>query len=1018
MLGQHHTATTLLRRLRTPSFLTVLVVALGAVHAHASEWIISGDGTYSIPANWSGGVPNGVDATADFSKVDISTDVIVNINADVTLGHLLFGDADLSSAGTLALDNVDGTPLVITLDATTKPTISAGALSPMATFDDSFLGVLLAGTNGFRKLGPGILSLEALIHTLTGPVDIEEGTLRLGDGITFGDDSPITFYDGATLDTFKNLHQFPSYNVVSGATANIISRRAAVSNLRHLMGPGTGEGAGINVFMDASSTRLQLQSSDTGGFDSWTITNQDTDTLWLRMMFNNGGNSLNGNVWADAAVVLNGINASGRTNSGGNDISIGSLAGDALSGLSGGVSGTTVRWHIGSLNTDTEFAGVIQFERGGNGMSIEKVGTGTLTFSGWQNTTMSKDNADISLTGGVVRVSEGTLALTNTFDRFVGGTATTMAMIDVNEGAFFDVSGTTNPYSSAHMQQLQGSGTIVGTYNNAAATDPNFSDRAGIILPGNVSAAGTRTNFTNKSIPTAGTMTFDGDLQLNGGSIEYDMSLNADEGNDLIHVTGSTALNAGTIFVNYLAGAPLGGSYTVITSDGGFTGSADNISIIIPGRGTAPTPVIDGNDLVFMPAADAVSANLTWVGTSSTWDIETSSNWDNGGTADVYFDGDNVTFDATGNTDVNVVTTVSPGSIVVTDGTAYSFAGSGSIQGSGSLVVNQTNLSMHLANGFTGDATLNQTFGFIDMGNFIGALGSGNLHINGDVLIDSDGWASGDKGALNNSSITIPAGSKLTMQVHSGRNRSGAFFLNNITGDGDLELAVSHNQKYYRPVFTGFTGNLHVLPFGEATVTGLRLNENALILPDSVVTLEGAIVQMGDSVNDALIEFGELHGDAGTVLAAAETGNPGPPGWNTTYRIGALGTDSDFAGIIQDDGYDAPGCCTAALSHLTKVGAGTLTLTGSHANTYTGHTTVEAGTLSIDAAYLADTADVLLTADATLNLDFVGTDTINALLFNGESQVTGTWGAVGSGAANETTLITGTGLLQVTAIRN
>ena len=84
-------------------------------------------------------------------------------------------------------------------------------------------------------------------------------------------------------------------------------------------------------------------------------------------------------------------------------------------------------------------------------------------------------------------------------------------------------------------------------------------------------------------------------------------------------------------------------------------------------------------------------------------------------------------------------------------------------------------------------------------------------------------------------------------------------------------------------------------------------------------------------------------------------------------------------------------------------------------NTYTGDTTVEAGTLSIDAAYLADTADVILTADATLNLDFVGTDTINALFIAGDAQVPGTWGAVGSGAANETTLITGTGLLQVTA---
>ena len=1014
MLGQHHTATTLLRRLRTPSFLTVLVVALGAVHAHASEWILNESGDYSAPANWSAGVPNGADATADFSTLDISADVLFSLGADITLGHLLFGDADLSTAGTLALDNADGTSPVITLDAATKPTISAGALAPTATFDDTFIGVLLAGTQGFRKLGPGILSIEALAHTLTGPVDIEEGTLKLGEGITFGAESPITFYDGATLDTFKPLHEFPSYNVVSGATGNLISRRASGAvNLRHLMGPGTGEGAGINLSTGAEgAARLQLQSSDTGGLDSWTVSNLESSTFWLRMMFNNGGNSLNKNVWADAAVTLNGINASGRTNSGGNDIAIGSLAGDALSGLSGGASGTTVRYQIGSLNSDTEFAGVIQHASGASGMQIEKVGTGTLTFSGSQNTTMVADNADISLTGGVVRVSEGTLALTNTFDHFVGGTETTLTTIDINEGAFFDVSDTNNTYTSVDMQQLQGSGTIIGNYINAAATDPNFS--AGIILPGNGSAPGTRTNFTNKTVPTAGTLTFDGDLQLNGGSIGYDVSGDPNTGNDLIHVTGTTALNAGTIFINTVEGGQLGQAMTVIRSDGGFTGNPSNLSAVFAGRGTASAPIIDGNDLI-LPAIDASSANLTWVGTPGTWDIETSANWDNGGSADVYFDGDNVTFDATGNHDVSVEAVVSPSSIVISSENFYAFTGSGSIQGAGSLTVNDAFVKMHLQNGFTGDATINNSFGLVDIGNKTGALGRGDLLINGDVLIDSDGWASGDKGALDNSSITVPAGSKFTMQVHSGRNRSGAFFLKDITGAGDVELAVSHNQKYFRPIFTGFTGNLTVLPFGAASVTGLRLNENALILPDSVVTLVGAIVQMGDSVNDALIEFGELHGDSGTVLAAAETGNPGAPGWHTTYRIGALGTDSDFAGIIQDDGYDAPGCCTDAKSHLTKVGAGTLTLTRAHMNTYTGDTTVEAGTLSIDAAYLADTADVILTADATLNLDFVGTDTINALFIAGDAQVPGTWGAVGSGAANETTLITGTGLLQVTA---
>jgi len=978
-----------------------------------SDWIATGDGNYHDAVNWSDGVPNATDATADLSKVDISTDALVVIDANATLGSLLLGDADLESAGTWALSDVDNTGAVLTLDAATQPTIITGALTPTAGFDDSFLGVLLAGTNGFRKLGPGILTLKELAHPITGTVDIEEGTLRVAAGGQLRG-ATINLHDGVTYETGDNWANNPFITIEAGASANLIANRTANTTVRRLSGSGEGTSLNITTF---STGRFELQTP-TLGIDNWTVNNADPNsTIWFSPVYNNGvTNSLSTNWVKGGALVLNGVNMAPRkSGSGGNNVPIGSLAGDALSGISGANNGAgTVRYEIGSLNTDTEFAGVIQFANGSSGMLIDKVGAGTLTLSGSQNDTMVKDHADIGLNGGVIRISEGTLALTNTFDHFVGGTATTLATIDVNDGAVLDVSGTSNTYYSTHMQQLQGSGTVVGTYDHAPALDPNFSDSPGIILPGNVSAPGTQTPMTSKFIPTAGTLTFDGDLLLNGGSIGFDVSADP-QASDLIHVTGTTELNAGSIFLNFLGAAPQG-SYTIIRSDGGFTGSVDNISIVLPGRGTAPTPVIDGTDLMFTVPADAVTADLSWVGNTGIWDVQSTADWDNGGTADVFYNSDNVTFDAGGNPNVDVAEALSPGTLFIESPDDYSFTGSGSIQGPSSLVKNGTgNLIMHLENGFTGDATINHEFGLVDMGNFMGALGSGNLQINGDVLITSDGWGSGDKGALNNSGITIPAGGRLIMEVRSGRNRSGAFVLKNISGAGDLELSVTHQQKYYRPSFNGFTGSLKVYPWESATVTGLRLDENAMILPNSVVTLEGTIVQMGGSVNDALIEFGELHADAGTVLAAAETGNPGPPGWNTTYRIGALGTDSDLAGYIQDDGYDGPGCCTDALSHLTKVGAGTLTLSNAGRNTYTGNTTVEAGMLSIDAAYLADTANVILTGDATLNLDFAGTDTINALIIAGDAQVPGTWGAVGSGAENEIALITGSGLLEVTA---
>ncbi len=100
---------------------------------------------------------------------------------------------------------------------------------------------------------------------------------------------------------------------------------------------------------------------------------------------------------------------------------------------------------------------------------------------------------------------------------------------------------------------------------------------------------------------------------------------------------------------------------------------------------------------------------------------------------------------------------------------------------------------------------------------------------------------------------------------------------------------------------------------------------------------------------------------------------------------------------------------------LTKSGSGTLALTA--VNSYTGSTNVQAGTLRITNGYLADTSNVFLSTGGTLDLQFSGSpDTIQSLLISGAMQVIGLWGAVGNQIANyHTSLITGTGVLQITA---
>lgn len=96
---------------------------------------------------------------------------------------------------------------------------------------------------------------------------------------------------------------------------------------------------------------------------------------------------------------------------------------------------------------------------------------------------------------------------------------------------------------------------------------------------------------------------------------------------------------------------------------------------------------------------------------------------------------------------------------------------------------------------------------------------------------------------------------------------------------------------------------------------------------------------------------------------------------------------------------------------VTKLGAGTLAL--SAANTYTGPTIVEAGTLKLTQPSLSERGDVSIAASATLDLNFTGTNVVNALFIGGVQQLNGYWGKDGGATQRTTPRITGNGVLRV-----
>jgi autotransporter-associated beta strand protein len=122
-----------------------------------------------------------------------------------------------------------------------------------------------------------------------------------------------------------------------------------------------------------------------------------------------------------------------------------------------------------------------------------------------------------------------------------------------------------------------------------------------------------------------------------------------------------------------------------------------------------------------------------------------------------------------------------------------------------------------------------------------------------------------------------------------------------------------------------------------------------------------------------------------------------------TMEVGALGLSETFSGVLNQS--------AGSTLAVTKVGAGTWTLTGT--NTYTGDTTVTAGVLAVDGDAIANGNKLVINGG---KVDPMGaTEVVNTLYFGAAQQASGTWGPTGSGAAHiDDTHFSGTGVVSVT----
>jgi autotransporter-associated beta strand protein len=326
--------------------------------------------------------------------------------------------------------------------------------------------------------------------------------------------------------------------------------------------------------------------------------------------------------------------------------------------------------------------------------------------------------------------------------------------------------------------------------------------------------------------------------------------------------------------------------------------------------------------------------------------------------------------------------------------------------------------------------TANTGFNFAaDANTPVTLTGSWTLGANG-VLIQNSG---GNTSPLTLSGVIIGTGS-VTLRANnpSGVNTSTIIVNGASTYSGQTILTEGANPNGVG-VTVSVGGNPSNLAFNK--VSGGSPSSNL----GAPTTIANGTINIGSTVTSTLIYTGagetsdrviNLAGTTGgAVLQADGTGplvltstNSATGNGTKTLTLQGSNTGANSIGKIVN---------STSPTSVVKAQAGRWVLTG--ANSFTGGTTVNAGTLEIsgsvlgnvtvnagtltlsNAAAMASSGALTVFSGTTVNLNFAGTNAVNSLVIDGTTQESGVWGPPGSSAppTHQNSIFAGTGYINV-----
>ena len=807
--------------------------------------------------------------------------------------------------------------------------------------DDSTYRGAISGTGTVTKAGAGTLVLTGS-NTFTGTATVASGTLQIGDGGGTGSiDAPIQ-NDGVLA--FDRSGSVAYAGVVGGSGALL------------KLGPGTLTLSGANTYTGGTVVNGGTLDVASGGVidhpAAETIVGSEGNTGALTISGGSVSNAIvrvGANGTGTATVTSGTWNTQGAMLVGSGDVGVG----DGSLVISGGVV-STVEAYFGLSPSGTGSAMVSSgtWNNAGDLVLGYDGGTGVLAMSGGLVTTGGTALVGTATAAsGLATVTGGTWAITG--DVTVGSAAGTGSLV-VSTAGVVQVGGTLSrgdfgTIGLAGGGTLQiglggGSGELAGDLVNDGTLIFNRSDDSS--SAGAISGTGSVVKLGAGTLVLTGSNSYSGTTTLAAGTLSLGSP-------DAISTSGTISFDGGTLQFTSLSGTNTDLSGRFSTAPGQVY-RIDTSGVDV----TLATPLVSSGGTLtkFGAGTLTLAADNTYSGTTSV--VTGTLRIGVGGT--------------TGSVAGNIAVASSTEVIFDRSGTttyAGVISGNGSMTklGTGTLVLTAENL-------YFGTTTV--AAGTLQIGDG-GTTGS----IRSDVF--NDGTVVFDR----SDDVTFPG-------IIAG---TGA-----VTKLGAGMLTFTADSTY-TGVTTISSGTLRLGSGGTSgSIAGDVVNDGALVFERSDSTTFAGTIGGTGSVTKLGTGMLTLAGESTTTgLLTVASG---------TLRIGAGGTNGAYAGDIVSSGaviFDRSDDSTysgalSGVGTLEKLGAGTLTLTGS--NSFTGGTTITAGALqvgdggtsgslsgdvAVDGALIFDRADVASFAGAVSGTGALSMAGSGTLVYTGDASHTG-----------------------------